>query len=163
MCRASITPTKGGEVFTLPEIFKLVTDTDCFKLKPEKGYIWYTAIFPYVLSTWQYHVQWLRKLKFSLYPLNKSAPSPPLPSIGILPLNQRDHFRKRAFLSLQGHAANAMKLALRPTFGVFLTDLLTGNWYHHRANLGSAKLRSNANNLQPIAIKVNFPVWSATT
>lgn len=35
MCRDSTTPTRG-EVFTLSEIFKLLTNADCFKLRPEK-------------------------------------------------------------------------------------------------------------------------------
>lgn len=36
VCRASTTPTRGGEVFTLSKIIKLLTNADCFKLKPEK-------------------------------------------------------------------------------------------------------------------------------
>lgn len=77
VCRASTTLWRGGEVFIPSEIFKLLANVGCFKLKPEKGYIWYITIFLYVFSTRQYHVQWLWKLKFSICPLNNSAPSPP--------------------------------------------------------------------------------------
>lgn len=82
-------------------------------------------------------------------------------------LNQRGHLRKWVFLWLPftGSCSKCHETCFESCFQCLLDRFAHWelNWYHHRAKLGSAKLWSNANNLQPVAIKVNFPLWLVMT